>query len=138
MYVSVNNQNEIKLVGISADPSLTSLFINDDMSPFKGWSEAKICCYKVIVKDGIVMMMTPYVDSRLLDHFDQLGLHSEENAEGLTDTQMALTENYEGFLEYSEVTDEAIEISNTQITDLEMAVVELYEMITDVSSLMEG
>lgn len=138
MYVSVNDRNEIKMVGVSADPSLTSLFINDDMNPFKGWSEAKICCYKVIVKDGIVMMMTPYVDSRLLDHFDQLGLHSEENAEGLTDTQMALTENYEGFLEYSEVTDEAIEISNTQITDLEMAVVELYEMITDVSSLMEG
>lgn len=138
MYVSVNERGEIKMVGVSTNPGLTSLFIRDDMSPFKGWSEARICCYKVIVKDGIVMMMTPYVDSRLLDHFDQLGLHSEANAEGLTDTQMALTENYEGFLEYSEVTDEAIETSNTQITDLEMAVVELYEMITDVTSLMEG
>ena len=70
MYVSVNKENEIKIIGVSTDPNLTSLYIDDENNPFNGWSAAKICCYKVEVKDGIVIMMTPYVDSRLIDHFD--------------------------------------------------------------------
>lgn len=139
MHISVNSNNEIKKVGI--DENLTVLYVDETNPsyPWNGWSEAKICCYKVKVNDeGIVTMMTPYIDSRLLDHFDQLGIHSEENANGLTDTQMAICDNYEDFLSYSETTDEALETGNTQITDLEMAVCDIYEMITEFSTLMEG
>ena len=118
MYVSVNERNEIKEVGVSTTPYLTSLYIDDETSPFKGWSNAKICCYKVNVQDGIVTMMTPYVDSRLIDHFDQVGKDTETNAEGITDTQMALCDNYE-----------MIEVGNQQITDLEMAICDIYEII---------
>ena len=95
MYISVNSDNEIKSVGISSDPNLTSIYIKDEESPFVGWSDAKICCYKVEVVDGIVMMMTPYIDSRLLDHIDQLGLQSNKLSNYILETQEALAEIYE-------------------------------------------
>lgn len=80
MYLILNSDNEIKGVGVTTDPSLVSVYVdeNADMFPFKGWSEAKICCYKVNVVDGIITMMTPYVDSRLIEHIDQLGQQIEE------------------------------------------------------------
>lgn len=130
MYVSVNERSEIKQVGVSTNPSLTSLFIRDDENnPFKDWTEAKICCYKVAVSNGIVMMMTPYVDSRLIEHFDRLNKIDNATDESLTDTQMAMCDNYEDFMDYTAATDEALETGNTQITDLEMAVCDLYELI---------
>lgn len=95
MYVSVNKKNEIKMVGVSTDPNLTALYINDDNNPFDGWSSAKICCYKVNVKDGIVMMLTPYVDSRMIEHFDALGLVGEQNTEDIEATMEGLTETFE-------------------------------------------
>ena len=96
MYVSVNKKNEIKMVGVSTDPNLTTLYINDDNSPFEGWSSAKICCYKVNVKDGIVMMLTPYVDSKMIEHFDALGLENEVNASDIAD-------NSDGIYEIAEI-----------------------------------
>lgn len=98
MYISVNERNEIKEVGVSSDPSLTSLYVdeNSDMFPFKGWSDAKICCYKVNVVDGIVMMLTPYVDSRMIEHFDQVGRQTEEvasNLSGLYDSNKAYSQD---------------------------------------------
>lgn len=133
MYVSVNKKNEIKKVGISTDTNLTSLYIdeNDKDYPFEGWSEAKICCYKIRVTNGHIVELSPYVDSRFIEHFDQLGLATEVNEESLTDTQMAICDNYEDFIEYSAATDEAIETGNTQITDLEMAICDIYEMIAE-------
>lgn len=116
MYVSVNNKNEIKQVGVSTDPNLTSLYINDEENPFKGWSEVKICCYKVNVTDGIVMMMTPYVDSRLLDHFDQVGGATDDNSEGLFDTAEAT----------SDISDALFELAD-YVAELEARIVELEE-----------
>ena len=77
MIVYVNANSEIKAVGSSSDASLTALHINDDANPFNGWSTAKICCYKVAVQDGYVTMMTPYVDSVLMEHIDMLGRQVE-------------------------------------------------------------
>lgn len=79
MIVFVDSESRIKAVGKTSDESLKPLFIKDDTSPFKGWSKAKICCYKVEVSDGIVTMMTPYVDSRLIDEIDMMG-HSIEDS----------------------------------------------------------
>lgn len=77
MILYVNSRNEIIDVNSTDDTSLTPLEVNDTDNPFNGWSVAKICCYKVAVKDGHVTMMTPYVDSRLISHIDQLGKQTE-------------------------------------------------------------
>ena len=75
MKIYVNDKNEIHEVSTCSDPSLIELEVTD--GTFDGWSEAKICCYKATVQDGKVIMMTPYVDSRLIEHIDQLGKQTE-------------------------------------------------------------
>ena len=75
LIVYVNEKGEIHDVNHSNDTSLTPLQITD--GTFDGWSDAKICCYKVTVNNGTVTMMTPYVDSRLIEHIDQLGQQVE-------------------------------------------------------------
>lgn len=121
MYISVNEKNEIKKVGV--DDTLTVLYVdeNAEMFPFKGWSEAKICCYKVTVSDGIITMMTPYIDSRLLDHFDQVGKATETNADSIDETNIGLMETFEETINNS-----------SSIDELELALEEVYEMISEV------
>lgn len=75
MKVYVNEKYEIHEVNTCSDPSLIELEVTD--GTFDEWSEAKICCYKVRVDNGNVTMMTPYVDSRLIEHIDQLGKATE-------------------------------------------------------------
>lgn len=75
MKIYVNEKNEIHEVNTCSDPSLIELEVTD--GTFDGWSEAKICCYKVTVNEGKVTMATPYVDSRLIEHIDQLGKQTE-------------------------------------------------------------
>lgn len=81
MIVFVDSESKIRAVNKTTDENLTPLFIDEtnEMYPFKGWSVAKICCYKVSVQNGVVTMYTPYVDSRLLDQIDMMG-HSIEAA----------------------------------------------------------
>lgn len=143
MYVSVNKKNEIKMVGVSTNPNLTSLYIDDEENPFIGWSEAKICCYKVHVKDGIVMMMTPYVDSRLLEHFDQVGIATEVNASDISDNRDGLMETFEVGMTNTEdislLRDGLMEtfetgITNSEdITSLRDGLMEVYEMLLEES-----
>lgn len=92
MYLILNSDNEIKGVGVTTNPEYKSVYVdeNADMFPFKGWSEAKICCYKVNVSDGIITMMTPYVDSRMLEHINQLGTQNEDTKETL-DLSLGIT-----------------------------------------------
>ncbi len=75
MIVFVDDESRIKAVNSTTDESLIPLYINDDpkSNPFIGWSRAKICCYKVAIEDGVVTMMTPWVDSRMIDSIDQMG-----------------------------------------------------------------
>ena len=77
MIVFVNDKSEIHDVGSTNDPTLIPLEITDEGNPFAGWSVAKICCYKCAVSNGIVTMFTPYVDSKLIQHIDQLGKQVE-------------------------------------------------------------
>ncbi len=83
MIVYVNENHDIKAVGTTTDESLIALEINDEDNPFKDWSTAKICCYKVTVKDGIVAMFTPYRSSSTLDYIDDLGHDSDNKTEAL-------------------------------------------------------
>lgn len=77
MTVFINDRNEIKDVGSTLDISLTPIEV-DDM--FKGWSVAKICCYKLYLNLGKVCGFTPYVDSRIIEHIEQLGAENEVNS----------------------------------------------------------
>ena len=83
MKVYVDSESKIRDVGSTKDTSLKELYINDSDNPFKGWSTAKICCYKVNVENGIVTMMTPYRDSRTLDFIDEVGKDSDYKTEAL-------------------------------------------------------
>ena len=80
MIVFVDSESKIRAVDKTSDEFLTPLLIKDETNPFNGWSKAKICCYKVTVADGMVTMMTPYVDSRLLDQIDIMGRAIEDQA----------------------------------------------------------
>ena len=88
MKVFVDKDSCIRAVGTTTDTSLTELTINDETNPFEGWSKAKICCYRVTVVDGVVTMMTPYVDSKLLDTIDMIG-HQIESITPYTETKTA-------------------------------------------------
>lgn len=88
MKVYVDSESKIRDVGSTKDTSLKELYINDSDNPFKGWSTAKICCYKVTVVDGVVTMMTPYVNSKLLDTIDMMG-HQIDDITPYTATQSA-------------------------------------------------
>lgn len=82
MVLYVDNESKVRAVNSTVDASLTPLYVDEtaNLFPFKGWSTAKICCYKVSVEKGMVIMYTPYVDSRMIDQIDLMG-HSIENAE---------------------------------------------------------
>ena len=95
MILYVNSNNEVKDVNVTSDPSLIALEINDETNPFMGWSIAKICCFQVNVSDGMVTMFTPYVDSRIIEHIDQLGKESDLNAADAVDLRAAVEELYE-------------------------------------------
>lgn len=77
MIVYVNSKNEIKDVGSTTDSTLTKLVINDEGNPFANWSVAKICCHMVAVKDGVVVRYIPYVDTKIIEHIDKLGVASD-------------------------------------------------------------
>ncbi len=118
MKIYVNSKNEIKDVNTTNDNHLIEYEINDNTNPFINWSVAKICCYRVTIVDGMVTSYTPYVDSKLIEHIEKLGRADESTATDILDTQVALTETFEKALS-----------AEATITDIQLAIVELYEMI---------
>ena len=120
MYLSVNEHNEVKKVGI--DENLTVLFVDETREdfPFSGMSEARICCYRINVKDGIIMMMTPYMDSISLDVIDQLGQSTEVNKSDISDNRDGLMETFETGMTNSD-----------DITTLRNGLMEVYEMLLE-------
>ena len=122
MIIFVNDRNEIKDVHSTNDKTLTEVFIHDEENPFKDWSIAKICCYRVDVREGVVCMMTPYVNSLIIEHLDRLGEQNGQTEETVTNLEVAVCENYESAEMYKEET-------NSQIDNLQLAVVEVYEML---------
>lgn len=84
MKLYVDSESKIRAVGSTDDTTLTEVIVNDEDNPFKGWSTAKICCYVVNVVDGVVTMMTPYRDSKVLDYVDEIGKDRDEKTEALS------------------------------------------------------
>lgn len=90
MIVFINERNEIKDVNETNDETLTPIEVEDDV--FKGWSVAKICCFKVILNDGEFCGFTPYIDSRIIEHIERLGKESERNSSDIGDIALAIIE----------------------------------------------
>lgn len=97
MKVYINSQNEIKDVHYTTDETLTMVEVPEGW--FDGWSEAKILCFKVILHEGAFAGYTPAVDTRIIEHLDNLGKANERNASDVTDIQMAMAELYEMSME---------------------------------------
>lgn len=88
----------------------------------------------------IISMMTPYVDSRLMEHIAKLGNKDEAIEVDVTNTQIGLFENYSQTMDISD------ELTNTQlgllesynmttttaeeVTQCQLALLELYNIIT--------
>lgn len=125
MVLFVNDKGEIRDIDSTEDKSLKELEITGN-NPFEGWSDARIRCYRVEVRDGEVVMMTPYVSSTILDHIDYLGHGTERVAENIINTQMALTETFE-----------QAEKNGDQITDAEIAIAEVYEAVVRLSDMIK-
>jgi len=116
MKVYCNDRLEIMDVGSTLDTTLTEYEVPDE--DFEGWSIAKICCYKIYVSLGKYCGFSPYVDSRLIQHIEQLGKQTEFNASDISDNREGLTETFESTL--------------TNTDDISMcreAIEEIYEMI---------
>lgn len=121
MYISVNENNEVKKIGI--DETLKVLYIDEkaESYPFKGWSDAKICCYIVEVnKEGIVTMFTPYIWSNNLEVIDLLGKTTEVNASDISDNRDGLMETFEASM-----------LNTDDIADLRAGLEEVYEMLLE-------
>lgn len=72
MIVYVNEYGEIKDVGSTKEENLTPLEIDDEFIP-ADWSVAKICCYKIELKDGVITKFIPYIDSKIIEHIERQG-----------------------------------------------------------------
>ena len=169
MILYVNSKGEIKDVNVTEDETLTSLPISENSdNPFTTWSVAKICCYRVGVipetitevvgteEEGgditetretgkyIISMMTPYIDSRIIEHIDNLGRQAEANATSISDTQDALCEASidtedrfldvetalcESSMDTEEKFEEAEAIADARFLELETALCDLSELI---------
>lgn len=118
MILFINKKNEIKDVNTTTDASLMPVEVEDGF--FASWSVAKICCFKVILRNGKFAGFTPYVDSRLIEHIERLGKENEATNEDVANTQMGLMETYE-----------QTEVNTSEITNTQLALMELYEMIAE-------
>lgn len=146
MILYVNSKGEVKDVNSTTNTTLTELPISENSdNPFANWPVARICCYRVgvipekiteVVTDAdgnevtetketgkyIISMMTPYMDSRVVEHISRLGGDTEMVAADLTDTQLALVENY----------DQTMAIAD-DLTDTQLALIESYDQTMAIS-----
>lgn len=118
MVVFVNSKGEIKDVGSTNQVDLIGVVLRDEENPFKDWSIAKICCYRIETFDGYVTMMTPYVDTRIIEHIEQLGQQVQIAGKNISETNDGLIETYEDTLSNIE-----------RVSQCEDAIIEIYEMM---------
>ena len=119
MKVFVDEEDKIKAIHVSDDTSLRMYELDETIEsfPFSGWSEGRILCYKInvapITIDAeptgkyMVTMMTPYVDTRIIEKIEDL---YKEN----------------GALRSSQI------VTEQTITDVDLQTIENEQMITDM------
>lgn len=96
MILYVDNENKVRAVNSTDDVKLTPLYVDEtaEMFPFKGFSIAKICCYKVTVVNAKITMWTPYIDSRNLEMIDNMG----HQIDATSDNTKVTTETVDGIM----------------------------------------
>ena len=85
MILFINDKLEVHAVNVNNtdNKTLTPVFVDEtkkQLVDIASWSVARICCYKMGVSNGIINMITPYVDSNSISHYDQLGRQVEAAA----------------------------------------------------------
>lgn len=164
MVLFTNSNGEIIDVGTTDDSSLIRVEV-DAEGLFGGWSVAKICCYKIYTSQvpiypeveetkeseeeqeevepiepigykTVITGYTPYVDSRLLDHIDQLG-KATEAITPYTDTKTAYIGDTEVTF-YTDVTGNLTvyfpyEYTVERLTDRIIITFEPLEEVTDIT-----
>jgi len=108
MKVYCNDRLEIMDVGSTLDTTLTEYEVPDE--DFAGWSIAKICCYKIYVSLGKYCGFSPYVDSRLIQHIEQLGQQGDsntidigDNSEGIYDLAEVVSDDSESIYDLADI-----------------------------------
>lgn len=115
MIVYTDNDGRIMAVKTSDDPDLIPVeIIDDEENPFHGWSDARICCYRIHVTDGHVDMMTPYVNSILIDIVDRFGTADAQTADDIISAEQEITEQDLSMME-----------AEQEITDLDLRLMEI-------------
>lgn len=104
MKVFVNEEGKIKALHTSDDTSLQMYELNEEHAsyPFAGWSDGRIMCYRINVApiiDGkeptgkyMVTMMTPYVDSRLIEKIEDVCKENEALRSSQIETEQTITD----------------------------------------------
>ena len=121
MIIYVNNRGEIKDVGSTKQLGLTAIIVPEEENPFEGWSVARILCYKILLdRDGNIGGYTPYIDSRIVEQLDKMGVATEGNTEDITANRDGLIETYDNTMSNS-----------SDITECREAIIELYDMLME-------
>lgn len=91
MILYVDNESKVRAVNNTDNAKLTPLYVDEtaEMFPFKGWSTARICCYKVTVVNAEITMWTPYIDSQNLEMIDTMGhqIDAKASTSAISDTE---------------------------------------------------
>lgn len=123
MILYINERGEIKDVGSTEQVGLTALIIPEEDNPFKGWSVARIVCYKVILdRDGDLCGYTPYIDSRIVEQLSHLDTDKQLQ---IDDANSDISDTREGLIETFDTTT----TNSGDISDCRKAIIELYDMI---------
>lgn len=78
--LAVDSTERTDLIEIEVDESAEDF-------PFKGWSDVKVCCYRVEVTDGHISMMTPYVPTNVIGALENM---ESKNAEMKAENEMLM------------------------------------------------
>ena len=80
MKLYVDKNGCIMAVNSTERTDLTEIYVDDTLDDFafKGWSETRICCYRVEVTDGVITMFTPYVPTHMISALENLEKQNTE------------------------------------------------------------
>lgn len=68
MTIYTDSSGRIMAAGSTDRTDLTAVELDESAIdyPFKGWSDIRICCYRIQAQRGHITMMTPYVPTHMI------------------------------------------------------------------------
>ena len=95
MKLYLDNKNRIMAVNSTDRTDLTEITVDD--SEFMGWSDVRICCYKIgytTDEEGVshINMMTPYVPTHMMSAIEQLDEETKKLEIAQTETEISITD----------------------------------------------